>query len=181
MPSSPPPYPSYHPQSEEHGAEVVSEFLNDYLSTMNKTIFTHHGTIDKFIGDAIMVIFSAPQAMHEETQAQNACHCASAMQEGMVGVNQRWADRGIQNVAMRIGIHQGKAVVGHFGSEQRVDYTAIGPSVNLASRIESACEPGQIYLSQEVRGLLGPEYVTDLVGDFDLKGIEGSTSLYRLL
>jgi len=167
--------------SEKHGAEVVSEFLNDYLSIMNETIFANHGTIDKFIGDAIMVIFGAPMEMSEEDQAKNAARCAISMQQGMDGVNEKWGARGIDKVSMRIGIHQGKAVVGNFGSKQRVDYTAIGPSVNLASRIETACMPGSIFVSQEVRELLNNEPPTDLVGEFELKGIEGKTSLYKLV
>ena len=167
--------------SEKHGAEVVSEFLNDYLTIMNETIFANQGTIDKFIGDAIMVIFGAPIDMSEEDQAINAARCAIAMQQGMVLVNQKWKAKGIDEVAMRIGVHQGKAVVGNFGSAQRVDYTAIGPSVNLASRIETACEPGKIYVSEQVRERLDDEPATALVGEFELKGIEGKTPIYELV
>jgi class 3 adenylate cyclase len=166
--------------SEELGAEAVSEFLNDYLSAMNETIFANSGTIDKFIGDAIMVIFGAPTEMNAREQANNAARCALAMQTAMVGVNQRWAGRGISEVAMRIGIHQGQAVVGNFGSNQRVDYTAIGPSVNVASRIETACEPGQSYISGIVRELLADELRTEPVGNFKLKGIQAEIPLFKL-
>lgn len=166
--------------SEEQGAEAVSEFLNDYLSAMNETIFANSGTIDKFIGDAIMVIFGAPTEMNAREQANNAAQCALAMQTAMVGVNQKWAGRGIAKVAMRIGVHQGKAVVGNFGSDQRVDYTAIGPSVNIASRIETACEPGQSYISEVVRDLLEDEINTEPVGKFKLKGIQTEIPLYKI-
>ena len=71
---------------------------------------------------------------HGSLHRQGTSRCALAMQRAMVDVNEKWKDRNISQVAMRIGIHQGKAVVGNFGSKQRVDYTAIGPSVNLASR-----------------------------------------------
>jgi adenylate cyclase len=167
--------------SEEQGAQVVSEFLNDYLTAMNETIFANSGTIDKFIGDAIMVIFGAPMEMSGHEQANNAARCALAMQEAMVGVNEKWKDRNITNVAMRIGIHQGNAVVGNFGSQQRVDYTAIGPSVNLASRIENICEPGQSYISEGVRDLLDPDIDVEPVGDYELKGIQTTTSVFRLV
>ena len=111
--------------SEEQGAETVADFLNDYLTVMNETIFANNGTIDKFIGDAIMVLFGAPVPMSAKEQAENAARCARAMQAGMVLVNEKWKARGLNEVSMRIGIHQGTAVVGNFGSAQRVDYTAI--------------------------------------------------------
>ena len=167
--------------SEEQGAEVVSDFLNDYLTAMNETIFANSGTIDKFIGDAIMVIFGAPMEMSDVEQANNAARCALAMQRAMIDVNEKWKDRNISKVAMRIGIHQGKAVVGNFGSKQRVDYTAIGPSVNLASRIESICEPGQSYISDVVRDLLESDIISEPVGDYELKGIQTRASIFRLV
>ena len=167
--------------SEQHGAEVVAEFLNDYLTVMNKTIFSNKGTIDKFIGDAIMVIFGAPVEMTQEDQAKNAARCAIAMQQGMVAVKQKWNAKGIDGLSMRIGIHQGSAFVGNFGSAERVDYTAIGPSVNLAARIETACEPGNIYVSGRVRELLKSHTPTSLAGKFSLKGIARPTTLYKLL
>jgi len=166
--------------SEEQGAETVADFLNDYLTVMNETIFQNNGTIDKFIGDAIMVLFGAPVPMSAKEQAENAARCARAMQAGMVLVNEKWKARGLNEVSMKIGIHQGTAVVGNFGSAQRVDYTAIGPSVNLASRIESACVPGEIFVSPEISELLSPE-LTEQAGEYELKGISGKTSLYRLV
>ena len=166
--------------SEKHGAEFVSDFLNDYLTAMNETIFSHQGTIDKFIGDAIMVIFGAPQDMSEHEQAENACRCAMAMQAKMSEVIAKWESRGREQLSMRIGIHQGSAVVGNFGSEQRVDYTAIGPTVNLASRIETACEAGCIYISESMRTLVEGRLETERVGEFDLKGIEEPVPLFKL-
>ena len=145
---------------------------------MNDVIFEHGGTIDKFIGDAIMVIFGAPKPLVAPEQAEKAVACARAMQKAMVGLNQKWQEDGTPELKMRIGIHHGPSVVGTFGSEKRSDYTAIGPTVNMASRIESVCVPGQVFVS----GCdFLPEDAAEEAGEFDLKGIEGKATLYRVV
>ncbi len=161
-------------------AAKIARVLNEYLSSMTDVIFSHGGTIDKFIGDAIMVIFGAPMPLTPTEQATRATQCAASMQEAMVGLNEKWIQEGIPEFKMRIGIHNGPVVVGNFGSKRRSEYTAIGPTVNLASRIESACEPGQIFISGELYDYL-PEDAAALAGEFELKGLDGKHNLYRLV
>ena len=119
--------------------------------------------------------------MSPSEQVARASACALAMQEAMNRLCQTWVSRGALGLQMRIGIHHGRAVVGNFGSQQRSDYTAIGPSVNLASRIETACEPGEVYVSDEVCALIPEGTTTQEVGSFSLKGIDGDTRLHRLV
>ena len=157
----------------------MSRVLNEYLSFMNEIIYKHHGTIDKFIGDAIMVIFGAPVEIVPQEQAKRAIACAMEMQNRMCELNDKWETEKIPNISMRIGIHFGPLIVGNFGGEKRSDYTAIGSTVNLASRIETACEPGEIYMSGEICDFLG-ENEFEEAGSFSLKGLDGNTYLYRL-
>ena len=166
--------------SEDLGPESISAFLNEYLTVMNEVIFEHGGTIDKFIGDAIMVLFGAPQDMQPEEQIKRATYCAKAMQHRMLELTNAWKNDGAGHLRMRIGIHHGSAVVGNFGSTQRSDYTAIGPCVNMAARIESASEPGEVFVSEATAKLMG-EGATAKVGAFELKGIDDSVILYRVL
>ena len=84
-------------------AEEMASILNEYLAAMTEVIFAHGGTIDKFIGDAIMVIFGAPQDMGAAEQAQRACDCASAMQQAMMAISNDWESEGVGDVKMRIG------------------------------------------------------------------------------
>lgn len=165
--------------SEKLGPKVISAFLNEYLTKMNDIIFEHGGTIDKFIGDAIMVMFGAPQDIPLEEQAQRATDCAQAMQREMEKILKEWESEGAGHLRMRIGLHQGEAIVGNFGSDKRSDYTCIGPTVNLAARIESAGEPGRVFVSETLQAHLESSAVED-AGQFELKGIEGKTTLYRL-
>ena len=166
--------------SAELGPQVISSFLNEYLTKMNDIIFEHGGTVDKFIGDAIMVMFGAPQDMPAEEQAKRAADCALAMQLEMETIVKDWASEGAGHLRMRIGLHQGEAIVGNFGSDKRSDYTCIGPTVNLAARIESAGEAGHVYLSSELKELL-PQESTAKAGTFELKDIQGKTTLYKLV
>lgn len=165
--------------SERLGPGPMSDLLNQYLSVMNDVIFKHGGTIDKFIGDAIMVLFGAPLPLSDEEQARQACECALEMQRALHALAPLFEHADIAPLTMRIGIHQGDAVVGNFGSSQRSDYTAIGPTVNLASRIESTCTPGEVWISEVVRAFVPDQPVRE-AGIFQLKGIERSKTLYAL-
>jgi len=164
---------------EQFGAQVITELLNDYLTTMSDVIFEHGGTIDKFIGDAVMVIFGAPKSMSPDEQRQRAVDCALAMQREMAGFQERSQVRGQPQLHMRIGIHQGPAVVGNFGSDKRVDYTCIGHTVNIASRIETACEPGAVFVSGAVAEGLTQETIA--AGTFDLKGVQKKKPLFKVM
>ena len=164
--------------TEELRAKKMARVLNQYLTVMNDVIYEFGGTIDKFIGDAIMVVFGAPTPMIPQDQTERATQCASAMQAAMEGLNKTWAEDEIPELQMRIGVHHGPVVIGTFGSEKRSDYTAIGSTVNMASRIESVCEPGEVFLSGEVCDYLD-ESAVKKAGKFELKGM-GEVNLYKL-
>ena len=166
--------------SEKISPEDLANLLNDYLTEMNSIIFKHDGTIDKFIGDAIMVIFGAPAPLSERQQIQKAVNCALEMQARMPAITQSWQAAGADGISMRIGIHHGPAIVGNFGSQERTDYTCIGPTVNLASRIETACPPGAVSVSSAVVKLLNDEFSVDSLGMFNLKGMPREEELYRV-
>ena len=166
--------------SEKIAPDDLAKLLNDYLSEMNAIIFQHDGTIDKFIGDAVMVVFGAPAPLSENQQIQKAVKCALEMQARMPPIAQSWQAAGADEISMRIGIHHGPAIVGNFGSQERTDYTCIGPTVNLASRIETACPPGTVSVSSAVAKLLTDEFTLESLGKFNLKGMTEEQELYRV-
>jgi len=166
--------------SSELRAQEMAELLNEYLDVMIEIIFRHGGTIDKFIGDSVMVIFGAPVPMHASEQAIRASSCAVEMQNAMDRLNDVWKSRGISPLRMRIGVHHGPVVVGNFGNQRRLDFTAVGPTVNFASRIESVCQPGEVFLSGEVCDYL-PSRSFEKVGKFKVKHIDREVLLYRLV
>ncbi|MES1260094.1 MAG: adenylate/guanylate cyclase domain-containing protein [Acidobacteriota bacterium] len=121
--------------SEKLPPEKVVALLNDYFEAMVEVIFRNHGTLDKFIGDGVMVIFGAPE--DDQNQEEHALRTAIEMQRELRHLAGRWEAEGI-DVRIGVGINSGPAVVGNIGSARRMDYTAIGDTVNLASRLESA-------------------------------------------
>ncbi len=165
--------------SGELGPHRIAAILNEFLSEMTDVIFICRGTIDKFMGDGIMVIFGAPEPLLTQEQAQKAVECAEKMQAKINEMNIGWLERYGQDLTMRIGIHQGAAIVGNFGGSKRSDYTAIGPTVNVASRVENAAEPGAIFFTGVIRDFL-PDNCWTKAGAFELKGIESTCILYRL-
>jgi adenylate cyclase len=120
--------------SERLSPETVVALLNDYLSRMTGIILNEAGTVDKFEGDAIMAFWGAP--LDQPDQAQKACRAALRQQAALAELNQRFAGQDLPPLTMRIGLHTGDAIVGNLGSEKRFDYTVIGDTVNLASRLE---------------------------------------------
>jgi len=120
--------------SEGLTAGQLVHFLNDYLSLMTEIILKEQGTVDKYIGDAIMMLFGAPNPLDD--QATRACHTALQMCQTVADHQDRWQQEGMPNLAIGVGLNTGIAAVGNMGSTQRFDYTAMGDSVNLASRLE---------------------------------------------
>jgi adenylate cyclase len=131
--------------SEHAQPEKVVHLLNKYFSAMTDIIFAHGGTLDKYLGDGLMALFGAPTATPDD--ATNALNAAVAMQRRVLGINEDLRSEGMPEVAIGIGLHTGEAVVGYIGSERRSEYTAIGDTVNTASRLESNSKGGQILLS----------------------------------
>ncbi len=149
----------------------VAELLNEYLETMTHAIFNNGGTVDKFMGDAVLALFGAPEEMSPNEQVKRAIASARQMYSDLDGLNKRWAEQGIGPVKFRCGIHQGTAVVGMFGSAERSDYTAIGPSVNIAARIQESATAETILVSAAVADYLDEQEIVKFE-PLKLKGID---------
>lgn len=163
--------------------EKVVTMVNNFLSEMTRVIIAHGGTIDEFIGDAILALFGAPRAM--ENHAEKAVACALEMQQAMQAVNALNDQSGLPELATGIGINTGEVIVGNIGSEQRAKYGVVGHNVNFTSRIESYTKGGQILVSDrtlqacagllETRGEMSvrPKGFDDYVRIHDICGIGG--------
>src|SRR3954466_69815 len=131
--------------SEHAPPERIVQLLNKYFSAMTDIIFAHGGTLDKYLGDGLMALFGAPTATEQD--ATNALDAAVAMQRRVIGINEELRAEGFQEIGVGIGLHTGEATVGYIGSERRSEYTAIGDTVNTASRLESNSKGRQILMS----------------------------------
>lgn len=131
--------------SEHENPEKVVRLLNRYFTAMTEIIFEFGGTLDKYIGDGLMALFGAPTATAED--AKHAVQTAVAMQKRVLYLNRELRSESLPDVQIGIGLHTGEATVGYIGSEKRSEYTAIGDTVNLAARLESNAQPGQILIS----------------------------------
>lgn len=132
--------------SENENPEKVVGLLNHYFSAMSEIIFDHGGTLDKYIGDGLMALFGAPTATPDD--AKNALNAAVAMQKRLLTLKSELDEQGFSKIAVGMGLHTGVATIGYIGSERRSEYTAIGDTVNLASRLESNTIGGQILISE---------------------------------
>src|SRR5438105_4073067 len=157
--------------SETKKPEEVAEFLSHFFSCAVESIFAYGGTLDKFIGDAVMAFFGAP--IPQEDHADRAV-LAGLMMQRLVGEwNAEREKTGLPPVLIRVGINSGPAVVGNVGTEKRVDYTVLGSAVNIASRLESGvAKPGQIVISQNTLERIVGSFKTEPLGEFALKGLQ---------
>lgn len=165
-------------------ARGISEVLNEYLGEMTQAVFDNGGTVDKFVGDAVMALFGAPEELAPREQVRSAIASARQMLRALDKLNARWekqgivgGDTGVSPVRFRCGIHQGYAVVGMFGGVLRSDYTAIGPSVNIAARLQEVAEPNSILVSPEVAGFLDEREMT-AYKPLHLKGFDDDVSTF---
>ena len=158
--------------SDSLDPDLLAELINDYLSAMTDIALKHGGTIDKFIGDAILVFFGDPESEGLKKDASKCLSMAIAMQNKIVELDRNWReDRGIiEGLKVRMGISTGYCTVGNFGSVQRVDYTVLGSTVNLASRLESICQPKKILVAPETKTLLEKEFKFEAQEAIKLKG-----------
>jgi class 3 adenylate cyclase len=162
--------------------EDVAKLLNEYLGEMAQIVRRWGGTIPQFTGDSIYAIFGAPDSKGEQGDALACLHMALEMQMKMKTLRENWWNQGVQfPFEIRCGIHTGMANVGNYGSEGFMEYSAIGLNTNLASRLEQACQPGEIYLSHTTWALVNDEIPCEEVGTIEVKGFHYPIQTYRVL
>ncbi len=136
--------------TEQMEAEDLTRILNQYLTEMSEIALSYGATIDKFVGDAIVIFFGDPESKGVKEDAIACVKMALAMKTRLQELNEQWSEMGIEKpLQCRMGINTGYCTVGNFGSSERMDYTAIGNGVNLASRLESTAATGEIRISHE--------------------------------
>ena len=162
--------------------ETVTRLLNDYLNAMAGVALEFGGTIDKFMGDGIMIFFGDPTSRGRRGDALACVEMALAMQDNLAELRCRWCAEGIySDVHSRIGIHTGDCAVGNFGSAQRLDYTAIGSTVNIASRLEGKAARDGILISGETFALVSADLQCQAGTRIKLRGIQRDIDAYQVV
>ena len=164
--------------SESLRPEEVVEILNEYLGLTTQAIFDNGGTLDKFVGDATMAVFNAPFDLDD--YIFRAVCTAWDMQAGAEEIAEKFRKRYGKSVSFGIGVNCGNAVVGNIGCDFRMDYTAIGDTVNTAARLESNARPGQILISREVYEAVKDRVTVTPIGEIPLKGKTQGVFVYQV-
>lgn len=161
--------------------EQITQLLNEYFTEMSAIALAHGGTIDKFIGDAMLIFFGDPETKGERLDAQACLRMAWEMQRRLVELNAKWRSEGIeQPFKTRMGINSGYCNVGNFGSVDRMDYTIIGAEANLAARLQSIAEPGRIVISYETFALVSDVVAAHPLPAITMKGISREVIPYAV-
>jgi len=160
----------------------LTRLLNTYLEEMTRIALRYGGTVDKFIGDAIMIFFGDPVSRSNEEDAFNCVAMALEMQQQMLILRQRWRQEGAgDEFHVRMGINSGHVTVGNFGTSARMDYTILGSDVNLASRLESLAKPDQVLISESTYHLIKSRIRCRHVGNVAVKGFQKPVPVYAAI
>ena len=163
-------------------SEDLTTLLNTYLTEMSEIALEHGATIDKYVGDGIMIFFGDPETRGVKEDALACVEMAIAMRERMKDLEVLWRDSGIETpLRARMGINTGYCTVGNFGSDDRMDYTIIGGGVNLASRLESEATPGEILISYETYAHVRDHIHCEQHGEVLVKGIAYPIATHRVI
>jgi adenylate cyclase len=161
--------------------EQITQLLNEYFTEMSKIALAHGGTIDKFVGDAMLIFFGDPETKGAAEDAKACLRMAIEMQDRIAGLNAKWRNAGIEHpFRVRMGINSGYCNVGNFGSDDRMDYTIIGAEANLAARLQSIAEPGHIVISYETYALARDIVVAQELQPITMKGISREVVPYTV-
>ena len=167
--------------AEDLPLESLSDLLFDYLSEMTKIAERHGGTVDKYIGDCIMVFFGDPSTAGAQADAASCAAMGLEMLEAVKAINRTWRSaHGFEPLQVRMGMHSATCAVGNFGSQTRLDYTAIGNGVNVAARLEGIAETNTIACSATTAKYLSESFELDHIGDHYLKNITEPVTVFRI-
>jgi adenylate cyclase len=175
--------------SEKIEPQALMGWLNEYMEVMTGIVIARGGVVNKYIGDAVMALFGVPIARQSRDEVQqdaiSAVTCALDMGKSLADLNRRWRESGLPTVEMRVGIFTGPVVSGCVGSSERMEYTVIGDTVNVASRLESFAKDEvdyegvcRIIIGDSTQELIRERFVTREIGEFALKGKEDAVSIY---
>ncbi|MBT8493883.1 MAG: hypothetical protein KJO07_12595 [Deltaproteobacteria bacterium] len=166
------------PLIEQHSAETVVSMLNELFTVLTEIVFRHGGTVDKFVGDCVMAFWGAPNP--QEDHAQLALRAAEDMVRFLEVSNVGFSNKYGFEIELAIGVNSGEAVVGNFGSETRMEYTAIGDVVNVAARLEALARPNQIVISKATADAAGDGFDYAPLGTHRLAGKSDDVELFEV-
>lgn len=166
--------------SEKKKPEEVVAMLNEYFAVMVKIINSHGGIVDKFIGDAIMAVWGVPQSTNKD--AHNAVKACLEMRKALAELNEKRMSRGESPIQIGMGLHSGTAISGTIGSEERMEYTIIGNTVNTGSRIESSTKAfgSDLLVSDTVLEKIGDSFLSEFAGAAEVKGRSEPLKLHKI-
>jgi adenylate cyclase len=166
------------PMSEKMSPDDIASLLTEYFTEMVEIVFEHGGTLDKFMGDAIMALWGAPVASDDD--ADRAMRAAIDMMGVLRRLNEKWSSEGKPHVEIGIGINFGEVFAGNIGSEQRMEYTVIGDPVNIASRLCSKADGGQVLISEPFYNVLKAPPEVEALEPLELRGKSKTVPVYQV-